>query len=170
MSQDDSTPQVPRIAAVLATLVVLGGALGVLGFHLGRDSVEPADAEPRAVRAPERADAEPRAEPADAEPRAEPAPEQRSRRGRGEPPSGVATIRTYAEGLRAGRGQGYERGFVAGGTEALALDRFGFAPATFYIVQFATGDGGRGLRIDTADQLLPGRSYLICNTNDLCSR
>ena len=170
MSQDDPTPQIPRIAAVLATLVVLGGALGVLGFYLGRDSVEQADAEPGPGRRPSRPMPSSGRSGLDAEPQAEPAPEQRSHRGRGEPPSAEATIRTYAEGLRAGREQGYERGFAAGGNEALALDRFDFAPATFYVVQFATGDRGQGPHIDTADQLLPGRSYLICNTNDLCSQ
>jgi hypothetical protein len=129
---------------MVAAVLLLGAVLGLLGYYMGRDS----DAEGR-------------------EPAAK-APRTTSEEGE--------TGRTYEEGLRAGREEGlragrregYERG-VEDGSKRM-LGGFEFAPATFYVVQFGGSGEGDGLRVIDSELMQPGRSYLLCNTNDLCAR
>jgi hypothetical protein len=159
MARDEVTVRVPKTLLVVVLVLLVGCAVGALGFFLGRDS---APEETTVATTPAKGAGETQDEGGDGDestPDAEP---------EAEVDGGAA--RTYAQGLREGREQGFERGYREGASEALAIGQFNFDPATFYVVQFAAVDGGAGLEISGSDQMLPGRSYLLCNTNDLCTQ
>ncbi len=151
MPAEAPKPGIARIFAALAVVLVLGAVLGLLGFYVGRDSTS--DARERAGRATTVAEDGARTY------------QEGLREGR-------------EEGLREGREEGYaegrEDGYAGGRSDAyeraLAVERFDFVPATFYVVQFAGTANRDDLRINTSERMQPGRSYLLCNTNDLCAQ
>ena len=138
------------VKPVIATFAVLlvGCVVGGLGFALGRDSADPAKAQQVAAVTAGHASAKERR---------------------------AAYHRGYAAGRRDARPRRtYHDGFVAGArrgaSQALGGPSFDFAPATFYIVQFAPGERGDGLRITDSHEMASGVGYELCNTNDLCQR
>ncbi|MDX6583923.1 MAG: hypothetical protein QOI10_3107 [Solirubrobacterales bacterium] len=144
-----------RFRPVLATaaVIIAGCVVGGVGFVLGRDSAEPTAAQ----RVTAVADTQGLAD-------------ARKRGYRSGFAAGRGAGRSYHEGVVAGRAQGYRHGHERGGYDALGGASFEFAPATFYIVQFAAADGGPELRISDAHQMAPSVGYELCNTNDLCQR
>jgi hypothetical protein len=149
---DDVTVRIPRALVVIVTVIVIGGALGMVGFLLGRDSVDDADA--RQLSAETRSGPHKQGR--------EAGYEQGLRAGREAASSGPS----YHDGVVKGRRDGYDDG----ASEALGLAQFDFNPGAYYIVQFAQGSDRPRLRIDTVAGLFPGRSYEICNTTELCYR
>ena len=150
----DVTPGRSKSAIAVAVVLVVGCVVGGLGFVLGRDSATPADAKQKITAV------------ADTQELAA-ARKQGYRRGFA---AGRRSGRSYDDGVTAGRRQGFQRGYERGGFEALGGARWEFAPATFYIVQFAASAGGPELRISDVHQMYSGPSYVLCNTNDLCQR
>jgi hypothetical protein len=152
---DDVTLRVRRSVLVIATLILVGGALGLFGFLLGRDSVDTTSTEQTS-----------------AEPQARGVRQARQAgydEGLAAGRKAAEPTRTFHQGLVEGRRSGYDRGYAQGGYDALGLARFDFTAGSFYIVQFAAGSN-QGLQISTVNDLVAGRSYEICNTNDLCFR
>jgi hypothetical protein len=135
-------------AVVIAAVLLVGGAVGGVGFLLGRDAPEPVDVSQATAAAPAHDLADAR--------------KAGYRRGFAAAGRAAEPKRTYAEG--------YERGYDEGAGDALGGAGVELAPATFYIVQLAAADGGAGLRLSEAHPLAPGVSYELCNTNDLCQR
>jgi hypothetical protein len=157
---DDVTLRVRKSLLVIATVILVGGALGLVGFLLGRDSADTGSAE--------RISAEPQAQ-AQAEGLKQ-ARQAGYDDGFAAGKHAAEPTHTYNQGLIEGRRNGYDRGYAQGGYDALGLARFDFTAGAFYIVQFAGGANGQGLQVSTVNDLLAGRSYEICNTNDLCFR
>jgi hypothetical protein len=160
MARDEVTVRVPKALLVVVLVLLVGCAVGALGFFLGRDS---APEETTVATTPAKDDGARQDSGSEGE-----GDESASPTAEAGAVDGAA--RTYAQGLRDGREEGREAGLQAGAEQALALDQFDFDPATFYVIQFAEADGGAGLEISGADQMLPGSSYLLCNTNDLCTQ
>jgi len=149
---DAVTVRIPKALVVILTVIVVGGALGAVGFLLGRDSV--ADAEAGELSADATSEAIKRGR--------EAGYDQGFRAGKEAARSGPS----FHDGVAEGRRDGYENG----ASEALGLAEFDYNPGAYYIVQFAQGSDRPRLRIDTVAGLFPGRSYEICNTTELCYR
>lgn len=145
---DHVTLKVPKYVLVIAMLILVGSALGAVGFLLGRDSVSQAD-----VRNPSRADVA-----------------ASYRKGFVAGREAGAPKRTYAEGLADGRRSGERKGYRDGAAAALGGDRFDLAPGAYYIVRFADGDHGAPLELERSAAVVPGRAYEICNTDEICFR
>lgn len=149
---DAVTVRIPKALVVILTVIVIGGALGALGFLLGRDSVD--DAEAGQITAEARSEAVKQSRDAGYD--------EGFRAGKEAARSGPS----FHDGVVEGRHDGYDNG----ASEALALAQFDYNPGAYYIVQFAQGSDRPRLRIDTVAGLFPGRSYEICNTTELCYR
>ncbi len=149
---DPVTVRIPKALVVILTVIVVGGALGAVGFLLGRDSVADAEAGELSAEATSEAIKKGR----------EAGYDQGFRAGKEAASSGPS----FHDGVVEGRRDGYDNG----ASEALALEEFDYNPGAYYIVQFAQGSGRPQLRIDTVAGLFPGRSYEICNTTELCYR
>lgn len=149
---DAVTVRIPKALVVILTVIIVGGALGAVGFLLGRDTVD--DAEAGQLSAEARSEAIKHGRKAGYD--------EGFRAGR----EAASAGRSYHDGVVKGRRDGYDNG----ASEALALSRFDYNPGAYYIVQFAQGSDRPSLRIDTVAGLFPGRSYEICNTTELCYR
>jgi len=137
--------RIPKYVLVIVLLVCVAGAVGALGFLLGRDSVGEADAHQRDEAALKGA----------------------YRDGVVAGRRAAEPDRTYAEGVADGRRAGLRRGYARGADAALRGDRFQLGPGPYYIVRFTTGDRGT-LELERSAVLVPGRAYQVCNTDEIC--
>ena len=140
------TVKVPKYVLVIVMLILVGSALGAVGFLLGRDSVSQAEVRDRPAQDAQAA----------------------YRRGFAAGREAGAPRRTYADGFAAGRRAGSRGAYGDGAAAALGGDRFDLVAGNYYIVRFASGDHGAPLELERSAVVVPGRAYEICNTDEIC--
>jgi hypothetical protein len=145
------TLRIPRAVLVIATVILVGGALATVGFLLGRDS---ARANGSGASSQTVAEAVARGRKAG------------YAKGFAAGKKAATPKRTFSDGVDVGR----RRGYGDGAAEALGGTRFQLRAGAYYIVKFAEGSHSARLQLDSAADLVPGHSYEICNTYDLCYR
>ena len=130
----------PSLVVILATVVLLGGVIGGIGFVLGRDSSEPAQAKSPALRFP------------------------------GDDRVAAARETGYERGFAAGKKAAERQTGHAGKPDrrdALSAGRFDLEPGSYYIVQVGQGDSGEA-EISSYASLEPGASYRLCDAYGVC--
>ncbi len=132
-----------RSAAVVVVVLLIGMVIGGIGFVLGRDSAEPAQAQSVA--------------------RASASEQVAAARKAG-------YKRGFADGRKAGArsaAQDQDNGTGANGQDALSAAGFDLDPGSYYIVQVAEGDSGQAEISDYAP-LESGASYELCDAYGVC--
>jgi hypothetical protein len=134
-----------RSTALLVTLLLLGCVVGGIGFVLGRDSAEPAQAQSVVRAAASKQVAAARK---------------------------AGYERGFAAGRKAGersaqddRSQAADHG-NASDRDALSAEGFDLDPGSYYIVQVAGGSGDA--RISDYAPMEPGISYELCDAYGVC--
>ena len=129
----------------VAAVLLVGCVVGGLGFALGRDSAESAEAERRDRVA--RTAAVARARKAGYE-------------------HGLAAGSRAA--ARDRQADGADREAAPGGQDVLATDGVAYDPGAFYIVEFASPAAGGELRISHSAPMEAGHAYRLCDAYDVC--
>ena len=127
-------------AVILVTIVLLGCVVGGVGYVLGRDSIQPAQAKSAASSS------------GDAERLA------------------VARKAGYEHGFAAGKKAAERRADSReepNDRDALSAGGFDLDPGSYYVVQVAAGDSGTA-RISEYAPLEPGASYKLCDAYGVC--
>jgi hypothetical protein len=127
-------------AVILVTIVLLGCVIGGVGYVIGRDSIQPAQAR---TAAPSAGDAE----------RLAAARKTGYERG-------------FAAGKKAAERQA-DTGDEPNARDALSAGGFDLDPGSYYIVQVAAGDSGAA-QISEYAPLQPGASYKLCDAYGVC--
>ena len=128
------------LAIILATVVLLASVIGGIGYVLGRDSTEPAQAKSTTVRSA------------------------------GDEQVAAARKAGYERGFAAGKrtaDRQAENADKPDPRDALSAGGFDLDPGTYYVVQVAEGDAGEA-RISTYAPLQSGVSYKLCDAYGVC--